>query len=274
MTTAISGMTRLLVPLDGRDPSVRAVPVAGRIAERLGLSIHLLSITDDDVSGRQAWLESVRAHARDAQVTAEVVEGSDPEVAVLAAATEDTLVCMATAASLLPHDGRFGSLTERVARDLARPMFVVGPKMLAHPGSPTRKVVVPVDGSNLSEAALPVATDLARRLDVPMGVVSVVTPGNERSAQAHLGGNVEVMEANYVRRLARDAATEFGVQAEFEVLHTEDTAEAIVDFAGDDGTIVMTTHGRSGISRLFGGSVTTAVVAQSPRAVVIYRPED
>jgi nucleotide-binding universal stress UspA family protein len=57
------------------------------------------------------------------------------------------------------------------------------------------------------------------------------------------------------------------------VLHGDDPARAIVDFAGDDGTIVMTTHGRSGLNRLFAGSVTTGVVAHSQRAVFVWRPE-
>ena len=51
--------------------------------------------------------------------------------------------------------------------------------------------------------------------------------------------------------------------------HPED---AIVDFVGDEGTCVMTTHGRSGLSRVVAGSVATGVVAKSKRAVVVYRP--
>ena len=43
----ISSMTEMLVPLDGREPGLRAVPVAARIAERLGLPLRLFGASDN-----------------------------------------------------------------------------------------------------------------------------------------------------------------------------------------------------------------------------------
>ena len=41
MKESMAHLTEILVPLDGGEASVRAVPVAGRLARRLGLEISL-----------------------------------------------------------------------------------------------------------------------------------------------------------------------------------------------------------------------------------------
>ena len=69
-------------------------------------------------------------------------------------------------------------------------------------------------------------------------------------------------EPGYVRRLA----TEVG--AEWEVLHGPDPAKAIVQWAGS-ALIAMTTHGRSGLSRITIGSVTTAVTRWATGPVLV-----
>jgi nucleotide-binding universal stress UspA family protein len=267
----INDLNTLLVPLDGHDSSIRAVPVAGRLARRLGMDIRLLSIVDgaDGIAERSARLADIAAaYLPQTDAAIQVVVANDPVYTVTATAEPDGLLCMATAASLRMHHARFGSIAEGVARAIQRPLFLVGPRMLPRPGAPTQRVVVPIDGSELSEAALDVAADLAVRLSIPLWVVSVVTPKADSSAGP---ASASPGESNYVRNRAKLIAERTGVDASFEVLHG-DPAEAIAGFVADDGTAVMTTHGRSGLSRLFAGSVTTAVVARSQRAVMVLRP--
>ena len=114
--------------------------------------------------------------------------------------------------------------------------------------------------------------DLAEKLDVPLWLVTVVSPSALAAAAAQSpdigGGN----ETGYVRSLARRLGKTRDLDLEYDVLHSEHPDRAIVDFVGDDGTAVMSTHGRSGLSRLFAGSITAGVVAHSHRAVVVFRP--
>jgi nucleotide-binding universal stress UspA family protein len=263
-------MSELIVPLDGRDASVRAVPVAGRIATRLGLGVRLFAASDDAGADLDAWMQTVAdQHLAGKEVTFEVVGSGDPTAAIIEVAGEGGMVCMATAASLLPHQGHVGSVAEGVTRGMERPVILVGPEMEASPGENTTRLIVPVDGSPLSEAILPVAADLARALEVPAWVVTVVSPSIESSS--HMGVDAMTIGVGYLRRLAGQIRESHGIDAEYEVLHRDNPAEAIVDFTGDDGTVVMTTHGRSGLSRLFGGSVATGVVAHSRRAVIVPR---
>lgn len=65
-----------------------------------------------------------------------------------------------------------------------------------------------------------------------------------------------------------------GVQANWEVLHGEDPVPPIVDYAGrQPGTLLaMATHGRTGVARLAGGSVTIRVTHAAPTPVLVVRP--
>ena len=270
----IAGATKLLVPLDGSVSSERAVPVAERLARRLGLEVQLYRLVGDqaDVAGAEDYLNNVVEKQLAGEARTVVDVGDDPVRAIVEAAGEDAVPCMGTAASVRFHQGHFGSVAEGVVRDLARPMFLVGPEMEPSPGESTQKVVVPVDDSKLSESAIPFAVDLAEAFGVPLWVVNVASPKQEAKGR---GSDLVVGHSRYVRNLAgkiRRAHPDLDV--EYEALHDEDPAAAVVRFVGDDGTAVMATHGRSGLSRLVAGSVATGVVARSKRAVVVFRPEE
>ena len=96
----------------------------------------------------------------------------------------------------------------------------------------------------------------------------------EAAAEAQLHVDLSTRESGYVRSLAGRLADKYNISTGFEVLHIKDPARAVLDFTGHDGIVVMSTHGRSGLSRLFAGSVAHEVVAGSHRPVVVCRPAD
>jgi len=267
---SIADMTEIMVPLDGSEASVRSVPVAGRLASRLGLGLRLFSAGGHEAA---SWMQDVAERLLpDQEVAVDIAPAENPVDAIASAAGDSRLVCMSTAATLRPHRGHIGSVAEGVVRRIGRPVALVGPHMEPHPGEHTQRMIVPIDGSPLSEASLDVAGDLARALGVPVWIVTNISSKAEAAAASHTS-DLAASESGHVWHLAKDLKTRYGVDAEYEVLHGKDPAKAIVDFTGDDGTIVMSTHGRSGLSRVFGGSVATAVVAYSPRVVFVWRPE-
>lgn len=269
----IGDMSEMLVPLDGREASLRSVPVAGRIAKRLGLSLRLFGVSDHPEETR-AWLqEQADRLLPGSDVRVDAASG-DPAEMIVREAGDSGLVCMATAATLLPHGGHVGSVAEDVVRDVKRPVVLLGPNADLDPGEPTDKIVVPVDGSDLSEHVLPVAAGLAKALGVDVWIVSVIPPEVEEAAGQELGAIPYGAESGYVKGLAEDLAEEHGIQTGYEVLHIKDPAKAILDFTGHDGAVVMSTHGRSGLSRLFSGSVAHGVVAGSSRPVIVCRPPE
>ncbi|NOX64099.1 MAG: universal stress protein [Chloroflexi bacterium] len=141
-----------------------------------------------------------------------------------------------------------------------------------------RRILVPLDGSRFAERAL----DEAKRfvgdeteiilLEVVHIPFPVMTPDLGASmvmmdldemlaeAQAYLNGLVETLK-------------EEGVRASAEALENENVAVAIVEYARehDIDLIVMSTHGRGGLSRLVFGSVAEGVLRQAPCPVLLVR---
>jgi len=141
-----------------------------------------------------------------------------------------------------------------------------------------KSILVPVDGSSLSEAALAVAMKLARQHDAELHVVTVQAPPPRLSGS---GGapvtdtlfDVERRQAalEYLEQLrVRLAAEADGVQIHTERLEGR-VADALADRVGEHphDLVVMTTHGRRGASRNWLGNVADSLVRLSPAPVLL-----
>ena len=143
------------------------------------------------------------------------------------------------------------------------------------------KILVPLDGSKLAEKAIPYATELCKgatevtlfqvvHLPLPLAApdVSMATPlpdPNELRQEA----------LDYLEEIAK-GLREDGVNVKTDTIERDVVAEAIVAYAEENGIdlIVMTTHGRSGFSRLVFGSVAESVVRHAPCPVLLIRADD
>lgn len=258
----------IVVPIDSRGTNSRALLVAGRLATRLGMGVRIFRQIKEGESPdpHLEKLEAFASYLNHVDRSFEIVEGGNPAKAIVNAVGEHDILCMAASASLLPHGGYLGGVAEDIARSLGQPLFLVGRNIIPDPPpGPTRRIIVPVDGSDLAKAALAPAAAAADRLGVPMWIVTVLNPTVESSD----GG-----DTNLIRGYAKEVHKSFGIEAQFEVLHGVNPAGAITQFAGDDGNVVMTTHGRTGFGRMVTGSVTTNVITHSKRSVIVYRPEE
>ncbi len=261
----------VMVPVDESGRGKRALGTARDLALRLGAGVRLMTVVNGsgDTARTTAMLEELAAEVPEVATEVEVLVDMDAADAIIEAADDDAVVCMTTAASLLPHEGHFGSIAEQVVRNSPRPVVLVGPRADPSLTRELSRIVVPVDGSQLSEAALGPAGVLSELLELPVWIVTVVAAADERAFVAEMGVGATGAETGYVRLLARTLAREHGVDGQYDVLHGEHPADAILDFASPDGVVVMTTHGRSGLARIFAGSVATSVVARSEHPVVV-----
>lgn len=135
-----------------------------------------------------------------------------------------------------------------------------------------KTMLVPLDGSALSERALPYATALARRAGARVVLV--------RAILAHTPPGVDPTDAQVALRRRAEAdlfATSeqlglAGVDVEAHVYYDDATA-AILDAvqARQADLVVMGTHGRSGIARAVLGSVATAVLQRAAVPVLLAR---
>jgi len=140
------------------------------------------------------------------------------------------------------------------------------------------RILVPLDQSELAERALDVAIDLARQHGASLRLVHVWLPQLE-SANVPLGGRVagsldevRVEAGAYLERLAADAQARGVVVAETALL-APPAPRAIREEARDwkADLIVMSTHGRTGWSRVWLGSVADAVVREADTPVLLVR---
>ena len=142
---------------------------------------------------------------------------------------------------------------------------------------PPEHVLVPLDGSPLSDDALEHALET---FDCRVTVLNVVTPIDDRMAE---GGIIEAdtgREAEARRRAERlvEQARETAADADRSVetaVETGDPAETIVEHVEDSDVdhVVMGGHGgdRHSIAQRLLGTVATTVVTEAPVTVTVVR---
>jgi len=131
-------------------------------------------------------------------------------------------------------------------------------------------ILVPLDGSELAEEALPMATALAMRWHEPLHLLLVhqspsifVAPEAGPSSLLALDEEVRRNLQRYLTSIAERVAVQSGVTV-VPVLLDGPVVPALADYATSHVArmVVMTTHGRSGVSRMFLGSVADRLIRQ------------
>lgn len=151
--------------------------------------------------------------------------------------------------------------------------------MTAHPYAKYRRILVPLDGSTLAEEALSVAGPIAHQLGAEIHLMSVLPAALSAGAQFGLPdptaqpvvGEREHIDAYLAIMVARLARTH-GVHAVPAVLEGR-PAELLAHYirTADIGLVVMTTHGRGGLGRLWLGSIADELVRQVTVPVLLLR---
>ncbi|MDZ4717889.1 MAG: universal stress protein [Roseiflexaceae bacterium] len=200
-------MSRIFVPLDGSPLAVQVLPYVRMFANLLGAEVHLThvvthgnhyrlalghgiwdelqsknrpnSATTDDLSklreNAHTYLEQQAAPLRDAGITVgtSVLEGR-PEEAIVGAAEDSLMIVMTTHGYSGVRRWALGSTTDKVVHASSVPVFVVH----IRPQSTValRRILVPLDGSEIARRALPMAIKLARSSGAEIVLLAVVPP--------------------------------------------------------------------------------------------------
>lgn len=141
------------------------------------------------------------------------------------------------------------------------------------------KMLVPTDGSELSLKAIEGSVELARKLGAGLVGITVYEPyptplGGQRHIESHAQYDARMLAEVGVRFAPLQArATTAGVALETVVKSSVSPYEAIIQTAIDHGCdcIVMSSHGRRGISALLLGSETQKVLTHSTIPVLVFR---
>jgi len=142
-----------------------------------------------------------------------------------------------------------------------------------------KHVLVPLDGSPLSETALDYAAHLGGKA-TQLTLLAAIPPPETLlpfMAPGQSGGTQSQVEAarTYLHRIGQDLQKRFGVSCRTEV-QTGVPAVVIVERARAlrVDAIVMSTHGRSGMDRLIFGSVTYQVLGTAPCPLLVVPPRE
>lgn len=142
-----------------------------------------------------------------------------------------------------------------------------------------QRILVPVDGSDTSRAALQEAIRLAKQLGSKLKLVHVVENARVFDAEGMVDyatlRDIATRSGEQVLARAKELANQSGLDAETTLLEGGgDRNENVIVAEAKQWLaelIVIGTHGRSGISRLLFGSVAEGVVRGASMPVLLIR---
>ena len=140
-----------------------------------------------------------------------------------------------------------------------------------------RHLLVPLDGSGFGESALWLAAAIAARTGRDLELVTVNTPAVHPDITAALAAEIEATCGTraraYLESQAEEVHRRFGIAVHTAVLDGE-VPHAVSTHvrASPPELIVMSTHGRSGPSRFFLGSVADRLLRELHCPFILVRP--
>jgi nucleotide-binding universal stress UspA family protein len=146
-----------------------------------------------------------------------------------------------------------------------------------------KKILVPIDGSDLSNEAVNYASLFARRVGA-LVLFCIAEPESAPWMNFGLGAifnpqtlkalhDSAKLEAEKILKQALNSAQSTGIAASTRLVFNDHPYEAIMEVAEQEGCdlIIMASHGRKGVSGLLLGSETQKVLTHSAIPVLVYR---
>lgn len=140
-----------------------------------------------------------------------------------------------------------------------------------------KHLLVPLDGSNLSEAALPYASVLAQKLGATVTLIHVI----ERNAPEKIHGASHLKNAEDAEKYLADVARRAFPEQVHVVRHVHtsevsEVARSIVEHAGEfqPDLIVMCTHGESDLHQMIYGSIAQQVITHGKTSLLLVPPRE
>ena len=281
---------QILVSLDGSAFAESALPLALEISRRTGASVHIVTVLEPVTSfAYEGWegaaVEWSNQYLEDVLSRIEGRAGGEVTHAVLSGHTVEMLQgeCESRNADLvvMASHGRgamsrvwLGSVADGFLRQATVPVLLVRPDEKDEPvqnfDHTFNTLMIPLDGSELSEDALDHATEfgelfdsayhLTRIVSYPVDIASPYLPHtaqlNQQIMEDAKKGAAEYLEAHAENMRRRGLRVTTSVAVDAQAGHgLISEAEAV----GAD-MVAMATHGRKGLSRAILGSAADKVL--------------
>jgi nucleotide-binding universal stress UspA family protein len=298
---------RILVPLDGSPAAETVLPFARLLARTLQTTVEFLCVVDVTATAAQVSRGNARyfdslieqgirksdeylkriASTFPADRVERTVEMGKAEDSILArsAAVAGTFIVMATHGRSGMDRFLLGSVAEKVLRAATTPVLMVRARegMNSEGEAQLNSIIVPLDGSELAETAVPAAAILAGALNLEIILLRAYeTPADiyEGSEVFHPQRHAEITaefrdEARAYLEKKADELKQTGCKKVSIVAPEGLAADEIIEHARNvpGAVIAMATHGRSGVRRWALGSVTETVVRHSDSPVWVVKAQ-
>lgn len=263
-------MQQLIVPIDGSPESWKAFDVALSLARRCDATVKLVEVIPSPFDESPARARLIKGMAKRGRIEVKVTIDVPLLNISVASAIEELVERDSGSIVVMASHGRgrsaaiVGSVADEILQRTFGPIMLVGPKSEADDFSGA--VIATVDGSEESQAALPLTAAWATELRSTPWIVNVTGP-------SRLPADQELFETAYTSRLAHDLQMLSGHPVQFDELHGTHAGATVAEYASSRNAslIVASSHGRSGWSRLTMGSVTAELVRNAPCPVLVIR---
>jgi nucleotide-binding universal stress UspA family protein len=306
-------MQTILVPLDGSALAERALPYVRMLAPLSGAKIDILRVIADETKGtlltnnpsllREAGItidaplgvremriwellryqtegyldtQAMSLRIGSCDVHTQVQIGAPTErIVEVAEQIHADLIAMATHRYRGLKRWTHGSVTDDVVHTTTTPVLIV-PGSAAPVREPSlRRILLPVDGSELAKQALPLAAELATQAHAQLILFQAIAPPLGGTIGARIPAEDQTalrMQAfNELRTLAGELRA-YDMPIKTVVVAggaAEEIVAAAVQYQAD--LIVMATHSYSGIKRWALGSVADKVLHTTPTPLLLVR---
>ncbi|MDO8617083.1 MAG: universal stress protein [Dehalococcoidia bacterium] len=292
---------KIMVPLDGSEFAEAVLPYVTEFADRMGSEVLLFTAVgpvatwdaaasmirwDREQAAAQEYLDGKRSllAAAGRTVRATVVLGDAAESILRVAQTEKIdLIALTTHGRSGITRWLFGSIATKLVQASDLPLLVIRPREGAPPPAPAiKKVLVPLDGSDVAQSILPFVEELAKTLGARLVLFHAIAPitaypGFETTQPAALGQVLEEMQEHARQMLARAVEELKGRGLAAEAAVTIDLAVDGIIAAAQElkvDLIALGTHGRSGLGRAVMGSVADGVLRRSAVPCLLVHPRE
>jgi nucleotide-binding universal stress UspA family protein len=296
-------LQHILVGLDGSPLAETILAYVSILSKALGAEVTLLHVVhlsedmqrDEPYRLLQPAIQQAEAQAQDylsrvaqrftdsgIKVQNRVTIGDAATEVVRAAPQEGRdLIALATHGRSGLQRWFYGSVAEKVLHTTNTPVLLIRPTdEQAAASQELTQIIVPLDGSPLAEAALPLAETLATRANVPLILLRVVEvlsldfgdpTGLSSGSYPQILESLQKATEDYLNQLAASLRGKgLSIQTEAPLGLPTDK---IVGYAHEHpgSLVVMTTHGRTGFTGFVLGSVARRVVQHGNTPTLVVR---
>jgi nucleotide-binding universal stress UspA family protein len=280
-------LKRVLVPVDGSGESKHVLPYVSYLAGKFNFTVSILGVgigskrrrvnrlLDEYVHETVRDLRAGNLHAEPVMLYGRAAE----EILSYNKSNDFNLIMMVTHGRGGITRWWMGSVAEQVVSQSPGSILLIRSKNADLQEVPAEvnfvDILVPLDGSEIGETALPEVEELAIKTGATANLLHVIPAQGaimtkntdaDKLAEAAIKAGEEYL-SNIAERLEKR-----NIKTVSKIGHG-DPANVIVDYAGENNVslIAMSTHGRSGIARWVLGSVADKVLHESEKPMWLVR---